>query len=144
MTAAARLARLNAAAQRHWGEACTYIDDDGAQTECSAVVLEYVEDVGGFGTMPALREERKTALISSADIATRPQRCDRLTLADGTEMELDEDAVNDHSMWRAILIPYVPAPAVFQAFEVSDGAGGFVNFQVAAAGGIWADFQVTQ
>jgi hypothetical protein len=143
VTAAARFARLNAAAQRHWGEACSYIDGDGAQTECSAVVLEFVDDVGGFAVVGTLRDERKTALISAADIVARPKRGERLTLADGTEMELDEDATDDQGMWRAILIPYVPAPADFEAFKVSDGAGGFVNFQVAASGG-WSDFQVTQ
>lgn len=98
------LARLNAAALRHWGEACTYIDDDGAQTECKAVVLEYAEDVGGFGTMPALREERKTALISSAEIPSRPRRGERLLLPDGTLMALDEDATAEQGLWRAILI----------------------------------------
>ena len=104
MTVAARIARLNAATQRHWGESCTYYasgDTEGA--DCNAVIISAYDPLD-FGGSTLMRERRLVALIDSMDLANEPQVGDVIVADSGARYRIDAPPEDEDGMWRVIVL----------------------------------------
>ena len=102
MTVAARIARHNAAVQRHWGETVTYTDALAATTTCTAVIRSEYDELGLFGAQSSVRERRWSALIDASDVAD-PQPGDTLTTSTGAVFRVDADPTDESGQWRLVL-----------------------------------------
>lgn len=122
MSLADRLARVNSAVMRHWGEPVTYTHyASGIEVSCDVVIV--VETAQFFpGDLP-VEEQRFSARVNATDLASAPQVGDLIETAAGRVWRVDLARPDEYGIYRLPL--RVVDTAGYEDVYVGDGHGEY-------------------